>query len=242
MQRRSIAGFATAAFALGLPAVAQAHVTLQPSSQPAGAETVLNVRVPNERDNASTVKVDVRLPPGFVEADVEPQAGWTVKVVRSKLAKPIQTDDGPISESVSQITWTGSGKGEGAIPPGGFKDFPMLVLIPGKAGDRLTFKALQTYSNGAIVRWIGAPSSDSPAPQVSVTGDVASTPAGATTTPASPASTGSATPATAVAQKSDGASKGLGVAALIAGILGLLLGAGALVLSARRTRSTRTVA
>jgi uncharacterized protein YcnI len=233
MQRRSIAAVATAAFALGLPAVAQAHVTLEPSSQPAGAETVLNVRVPNERDDASTVKLGVRLPPGFFEADVEPQAGWTVKVVKSKLAKPIQTDDGPISESVSQITWTGSGKGEGAIPPGGFKDFPVLVLIPGKAGDRLTFKALQTYSNGTIVRWIGAPDADQPAPQVTVTAASPAAAAPATTTPARPA---------AATQKSDGASKGLGVAALIAGILGLLLGAGALVLSARRTRSTRTAA
>jgi uncharacterized protein YcnI len=230
MQRRSIAAVATAAFALGLPAVAQAHVTVQPSSEPAGAETVLNVRVPNERDDASTVKLDVRLPPGFVEADVEPQAGWTVKVVKSKLAKPIQTDDGPISESVSQITWTGSGKGEGAIPPGGFKDFPVLVLIPGKAGDRLTFKALQTYSNGAVVRWIGAPDADQPAPQVTVTAAAPAATAPATTTPAVPA---------AATQKSDGASKGLGVAALIAGILGLLLGAGALFLAARRTNWSR---
>ena len=40
-------------------------MTVQPTSAPAGAQTVLAVRVPNERDDASTVKVDVRLPPGF---------------------------------------------------------------------------------------------------------------------------------------------------------------------------------
>ncbi len=233
MQRRSIAAVTTAAFALGLPAAAQAHVTLQPSSEPAGAETVLNVRVPTERDDASTVRVDVRLPPGFVEADVEPQPGWRVKVVKQKLAKPIQTDDGPINEAVSEISWTGSGTGEGAIPPGGFKDFPVLVLLPGRAGQRLTFKAVQTYSNHAVVRWIGAPGSESPAPQVTLTS--ASDAAGSA---GSSGSTGSApTPATAVVQKSDGASKGLGVAALIAGVLGLVLGAGALFLSLRRTRA-----
>ena len=45
---------------------------------------------------------------------------------------------------------------EDGIPPGAFQDFGLSVQIPGKAGDKLTFKALQTYSNGEIVRWIGA--------------------------------------------------------------------------------------
>jgi len=51
MQRR-IAALAVAAGALAVPAAAQAHVTVQPTSAPAGAETVLTVRVPNERDDA----------------------------------------------------------------------------------------------------------------------------------------------------------------------------------------------
>jgi hypothetical protein len=38
-----------------------------------------------------------------------------------------------------------------------------------KAGTLLTFKAVQTYSNGEVVRWIGPPSADEPAPQVMVT-------------------------------------------------------------------------
>ena len=56
----TIALVATAA--LALPAVAAAHVTLQPESVPAGTFTRLDVRVPNERDDAGTVKVDVELP------------------------------------------------------------------------------------------------------------------------------------------------------------------------------------
>ena len=39
----------------------------------------------------------------------------------------------------------------------------------GKPGTALTFKALQTYDNGDIVRWIGAPDADTPAPQVTLT-------------------------------------------------------------------------
>ena len=87
MQRR-IAALAVAAGALAVPAAAQAHVTVQPTSAPAGAETVLTVRVPNERDDASTVKVDVKLPPGFVSASWEAVPGWSVRAVKQKLSKP----------------------------------------------------------------------------------------------------------------------------------------------------------
>jgi MYXO-CTERM domain-containing protein len=157
-----------AAGALAVPAGAQAHVTLQPNTAVAGAYTVLDVRVPNERDKASTVKVDVQFPAGFAAVSYQPVSGWKVKVVTKKLATPIQTDDGPITEGVDRMIWTGSGKGLGRIAPGQFMDFPISVKIPDKAGV-LTFKALQTYSNGEVVRWIGPPSADEPAPRVTVT-------------------------------------------------------------------------
>jgi uncharacterized protein len=154
---------------LALPAAAQAHVTLQPNTAQAGAYTVLDVRVPNERDKASTVKVDVQFPDGFAAVSYQPMSGWKVKVVKKKLATPIQTDDGPITEGISRMIWTGSRKGLGKVAPGQFMDFPISVKIPGKAGDVLTFKALQTYSNGEVVRWIGPPNADEPAPRVTVT-------------------------------------------------------------------------
>jgi uncharacterized protein YcnI len=94
MQRKIAA--AVAAGALSAPAAASAHVTLQADSAPAGAITVVNVRVPIERDDASTVKVDLQLPHGFVFASYEPRPGWSVKLTNEKLAKPVQTDDGPV--------------------------------------------------------------------------------------------------------------------------------------------------
>ena len=129
--------FLTAAvltLSFALPAAADAHVTVQPTSVPAGGEdTRLAVRVPNEMDNASTVKLDLQLPPGFAAVSFEPNPGWTVKVTKTKLATPIHTDDGDITEAVSRIAWTGDGK-DGSIPPGAFKDFGLSVLVPGKAG------------------------------------------------------------------------------------------------------------
>src|SRR3954464_6213201 len=213
---------ATAVAALALPAAAQAHVTLQPNRAPAGAFTVLDVRVPTERDNASTAKVDVQFPAGFAAASYQAVPGWRVRVIKKKLATPIKTDDGPITEGISRMVWTRTSRAAG-IKPGQFQDFPISVQIPGKAGDTLTFKALQTYSNGEVVRWIGAPSADQPAPQVKVV--------------AAPSEGGAkaATPV-AAADTSDKASKGLAIAALIVGALGLIAGLVALA-AARRTRS-----
>jgi uncharacterized protein len=225
---RRIAPFALAvAAALIAPAVAVAHVTVQPASAPAGAETVLTVRVPNERDDAATVKVDVRLPSGFVSAAWESTPGWSVRAVKQKLSKPIQTDDGPIDEQISEIVWTASSRRTG-IQPGEFRDFPLSVLIPGKAGQTLTFKALQTYSNGSVVRWIGAPGSEEPAPQVKLTN------ASATTGGGSASAGGQAkTAAPAPAATADNDSNGLSIVALVLGALGLLIGVVALVLARR---------
>ena len=69
-----------AILALAVPAGASAHVTLQPEEAAAGDFTVLDVRVPNERDDAATTKVDVQFPPGFVFASYQPVAGWSVEV------------------------------------------------------------------------------------------------------------------------------------------------------------------
>ena len=237
MQRR-LAVLAVAAGALAVPAAAQAHVTVQPTSVPAGAETVLTVRVPNERDDASTVKVDVRLPPGFASASWEAVPGWTVRAVKEKLATPIQTDDGPITEGIDRMVWTRTSSA-GGIKPGQFQDFPISVQIPGKAGDKLTFKALQTYSNGEVVRWIGAPNADTPAPQVTVTAASAQGAAASAGTHAgmgagTAAANGGGTAQPAAAASHDDGAKGLTIAALAIGVLGFVFGGVALASTRRR--------
>jgi len=207
-----------AVLALAAPASANAHVTLQPQEAAAGDYTVLDVRVPNERDDAATTKVDVQLPAGFVSASYQPVPGWSVKVKTQKLAKPVATDDGEIASEVRQMTWTAD-KGAG-IQPGQFQDFPISVQIPGAAGDTLTFKALQTYDDGEVVRWIGGPDAAEPAPQVAVV--------------AGGGGHHGEAEASEESDDSGGASKGLGIAALALGALGLLAG-GAALLRTRRT-------
>ena len=216
---------ATAALALVVPATAQAHVTLQPETGVAGAYTRLDVRVPNERDDASTTKVEVQFPDGFAAASYEPVPGWDVKVAKKQLDQPIQTDDGEITEGIDTITWTAKSDDD-AIPPGAFEDFGLSVQIPGKAGDKLTFKALQTYTGGEVVRWIGAEDSGNPAPVVTVT-------AGAASEAHAAATRLSGGPGTATTTTEDDSGNGLAIVALIVGALGLIVGTAGL-LAARR--------
>jgi uncharacterized protein YcnI len=167
MKRRLTIAAAASAVALTLANAAQAHVTVHPNVLPSGGFTVIDVRIPNERPKASTVKVDVRLPAGFIFLSYQPMPGWSTKVIYRKLAKPVTVFGEKFTQEVDRVVWSSRGS---RIRPGEFIEFPLSVAMPGgKKGSLLTFKALQTYSNGEIVRWIGSPSADEPAPQVMVT-------------------------------------------------------------------------
>jgi periplasmic copper chaperone A len=215
--RSYILGAALAA-PLVLAATAGAHVTLQPEEAPAGGFTRLDVRVPNERDNADTTKVVVQFPPGFLSVSTEPVPGWDIKITKRKLDKPVEQFGEQVTEEVGRITFSG-----GSIGPGEFQDFGLSLGVPDKAGSTLTFKALQTYSNGEVVRWIGPPDSEEPAPQVKLTA-------------AEEEGGGAAAPPAQQQQAAggdgddDGGSDTLSIIALIVGIAGLAAGLAALFL------------
>jgi uncharacterized protein len=210
---------------LVLPSSAPAHVTLQPDSAPAGKFVRLDVRVPNELDNASTTKVDVQFPSGFIFASYEASPGWKVTVKRRKLDTPVTAEGEKVTEEVSQITWTGEGS-QGKIGPGQFKDFGLSVQIPDKAGTKLKFPAIQTYSNGKVVRWIGSESSEEPAPLVDITAAGAE---GATGTEGAAGDTEETSGSGSEESSSgDEDSKTLSIIALVVGGLGLLMGGFAL--------------
>jgi len=96
-------------------------------------------------------------------------AGWTTAVENTKLAKPITTYDGHVNEVVSEVTWTATGPG---IQPNEHSTFTLLAgLLPSNVNS-LTFKAIQTYSDGSVVSWIepvvkGTPAPEHPAPALS---------------------------------------------------------------------------
>jgi uncharacterized protein YcnI len=228
--------------ALLVPAGAQAHISLHPNTIPAGAFATLDVRVPGEQEGAYVKKIDVLFPQGFTGVDYENVAGWSTKVIESKLATPIKADGETIDTEVSQIVWTWTGP-LSKVNNGQFIQFPLSLAMPDDAtGKVLEFRTVQTYSNGQVVHWI-SPSltAEHPSPRIDVTakggviqdiaGDEAGPAAGQT---AGTAPTPTSTPAV-VQSRSSGASKGLVIAALILGALGLMAGLGALATSRRKT-------
>ena len=264
MNTRRLAALGAALIAvLALPAGAAAHISVHPNTVPAGAFATLNLRVPGEEENAYAYKVAMQVPPGFISLDTENVPGWSVETKTRKLAKPIETDDGPIDEEVSEIIWTGNKK-EGKLENGTFAQFPLSVAIPESyEGKPLAFKTLEYYSNGNVARWIGAPEAENPAPTINITAkgglieEVAGGEAGpsATEVPggatAAAGSEGSAEPAaesggmqmtmagesTASEAGGGGSDDTLAIVALVVGAVGLIVGAASLVVARRSTVS-----
>jgi uncharacterized protein YcnI len=223
-----------AATIVGSTLPAFAHVSVDSDDAAQGGEAKLSFRVPNETDNTTTTKVQVFFPASqpLGVVSVRPHPGWTHTETTGKLAKPISTDDGPVSEYVSSVTWTAATPAA-AIKPGEFDEFDVSAGPLPKAPS-MQFKALQTYNDGTIVRWIEpTPASgdepEHPAPTL---------PLAAATPEKTPVAGNSAGTRSAAASNptSDAASKssvnlalGLAVAALLVGLL-----AGAAAVGQRR--------
>lgn len=225
LRRVGIAGLLMGAVVVvGGPA--WAHVTISPDSAPKGSDAVLAFNVPDESGSATTTQVAIFFPTDHPIADalVKPLAGWTAKVETMKVATPIKTDSGSVTEAVKSVTWTG-----GKIAPGQFEQFTVSVALPDAAS--LEFKALQTYSDGTVTRWIedtpaGGPEPEHPAPVLTLT---SGTDATTTPTTAAPAASG-----TKLASKSDvDSAKSVSIVAIIVGGLGLVVALGAFVLGRR---------
>lgn len=206
------APIAALAATLVLAPAAAAHVTLNPREWEAGGFARFAVRVPNERDNASTTRVSLRFPEPILSASFQPVEGWQRTVRMVELDEPIDVEGEQVTERIDTVTWSG-----GRIRPGEFQEFGVSFRTPEEPGTELAFPAVQTYSNGEVVRWIGPSDADEPAPIVTVT--EAPPEAGEAATPA-------ATPAQAEPDEDGDA---LSIVALIAGVAGLAAGLAALL-------------
>jgi periplasmic copper chaperone A len=149
----------------GLVAVpaAAAHVTLNPNTVPADSFSRFAVRVPTERPDADTTKVVLQLPEGLFFVSFQPKPGWERTVTMEKLDPPVEVFGEMQTERIASVTWEG-----GTIAPGEFDEFGLSAKVPNAAGQTLVFPAVQTYSSGEVVRWIGAADADEPAPRVTL--------------------------------------------------------------------------
>lgn len=145
----------SAVLLLSGPAFAHVSVAAEGTAAKGGYATV-NFKVPNERDDATTTKLEVNFPTDHPLASAQPEAipGWKIQVTKAKLDKPLELHGEQIDEAVSKITWTATG---GGIGTGFFQKFPVSIGQLPENADDMVFKALQTYSNKEVVRWIEVP-------------------------------------------------------------------------------------
>jgi uncharacterized protein YcnI len=124
---------------------AMAHVEASPEKVPADSVSRITLAAEGE-ESVPAVKLTVQMPAGVTDVTAHPAPGWKLAV------------NGRI------VTWSG-----GKIEEGKEGKFSFSAHMPATPGQVLVFPSLVTYANGKVVHWIGAESSDTPAPRVELT-------------------------------------------------------------------------
>jgi uncharacterized protein YcnI len=151
---RAFARAGVLAAALALAPSAFAHAELFPSSVPSGDGQLLQLAVPNEKEDASTTEIQITIPDGFDLESVAAVPGWTATVSGR------HQENGELAGGDS-VTWKGklSGTDLAVLP---------FTGVPKNAGE-YAFSVRQTYSDGSVVEWSGDESSDTPAARIAAT-------------------------------------------------------------------------
>lgn len=144
---------ALVAIALLPAAPATAHVQVRPAHAAPGDPVLWTVLVPSEQETG-TRQVELAVPRDVLPFSYENAPGWE-RTLRTNA-------DG----SIRSIVWRGS------TAPDGLATFRFLASTPERAGP-IAWKALQTYRDGTLVRWIGASGSEHPASVTTISSSAA---------------------------------------------------------------------
>jgi len=232
MTRRIVFASALAgAILFALASAADAHVTVDPPSAPQGGNARLSFLVPNEDTHATVTKIQIAFPTPpsapIANVTVGQKPGWKATVTTKHLAKAVATDDGTVTDIVSEIDWAALTPAA-AVKPGEFGEFTIDADGLPAHEDRVVFKAVQTYSNGKVVRWIDPVTEESPQGAFPTPILELTVPGGTGTPTTSSVSTGGASTILAPATK-DNSARALGVIGIALGAVALVFATGALV-------------
>jgi uncharacterized protein YcnI len=126
-----------------VPAALAGHAVVFPRTAAPGAYEKYVLRVPNERDVATT-RVRLAFPAGVTVISFADVDGWNLDV---------ETDS---AGRIIAASWTGS------LPPSRFVEFPFIAVNPREPAT-LVWPATQVYAGGETVEWSGPPDSATPA-------------------------------------------------------------------------------
>jgi uncharacterized protein YcnI len=153
---KAISFVAAVLAAVASASAAFAHARVSPPVSVTGTQ-LYSLAVPTEKEGLTTTKVVLTVPAGFSIDSFVAAPGWQ---------RQVQSTGSGEDAVVQKVTWTG-----GHTPTG--EDSLFQFLAGGSSAATYSFGVQQTYSDGSIVDWNGAESSDNPAPTIEVKSSLA---------------------------------------------------------------------
>jgi uncharacterized protein YcnI len=147
---RACAGAAAAVAGLAFASSAWAHAEISPPVTKSKTLQLFTLAVPTEKEGLTTTKIELTLPSGFGIDSFVPALGWN---------RQLQQKGSGENAVIQKVTWTG-----GHVPTE--EDSVFQFLASPDSSKTYTFAVRQTYSDGSVVDWNGAESSDTPAPRI----------------------------------------------------------------------------
>lgn len=132
---------------VAISAPAMAHMSFETAISAPGAAFKGVLALPHGCDGAPTDTVRVTMPEGFYNARPMPKPGWTLQTVTSAYATPYDNHGTPMTEGVTEITWSG-----GTVEDGWYDEF----VFHGTFGDHLSGAvsfAVEQACGDAVLEW-----------------------------------------------------------------------------------------
>jgi periplasmic copper chaperone A len=133
MHTQTIRKFAACAVAAALAGTAGAHPTLENKAAPAGASYKATFKIGHGCGGSPTRQIAVDIPAGVRGARPMPKAGWTLEVLREKLAQPYTSHGRTTTEEVVRVTWTARTKDD-MLASAHYDEFVLVAQAPDQAG------------------------------------------------------------------------------------------------------------
>jgi uncharacterized protein YcnI len=130
--------------------LAQAHISLEQATAPAGAYQKLTFRVGHGCAGSATNGITVVLPEGVAGAKPMPKAGWSIATVEGKPNAPIVSPGVTVSGAAREVSWSG-----GPLPDAQYDEFNLQVKLPDAPG-KYYFKVIQLCDKGRA-QWSETP-------------------------------------------------------------------------------------
>ena len=127
--RHLLAGAAgVAAGLLATLSCASAHITLEQQQAPVASSYKGVMRVPHGCDGAATTSIRIRIPAGVLGVKPMPKPGWQLNVTTGKYPKPYMLRGTPVTEGVTEISWSG-----GKLADAHYDEFVFIGVIAEEA-------------------------------------------------------------------------------------------------------------